>query len=65
VPGGGWLSSADDMTRFGHGGGLQRTSTLMVLDPDRRTGVVILSNWENLELEPLAAALLASATRSR
>lgn len=112
VPGGGWLSSADDMTRFavallhdtlikrstrtlmwtqqkttldsltgyglgfgvdykdchrcvGHGGGQQGTSTLMLLDPDQRTGVVILSNLENLELEPLAAALLTSATSGR
>jgi hypothetical protein len=37
----------------------------MLLDPDQRTGVVILSNLENLELEPLAAPLLASATSGR
>jgi serine beta-lactamase-like protein LACTB, mitochondrial len=108
VPGGGWLSSADDITRFiiaflhdtfvkrstrtlmwsrqrttldsltgyglgfgigygtcqrcvGHSGGQQGTSTLMVIEPDQRAGVVILSNLEDLSLEPLANEILASA----
>jgi serine beta-lactamase-like protein LACTB, mitochondrial len=111
VPGGGWLSSADDMARFavalfhdalvkrstrtlmwtqqkttagaltgyglgfgidypvchqcvGHSGGQQGTSTLMLLDPEQRTGVVILSNLEHLDLEDLAATLVTTTTRA-
>jgi CubicO group peptidase (beta-lactamase class C family) len=101
VPGGGWLSSADDLARFesallhdkvmrrstrtlmwtsqkttrdsatgyglgwgtgdsrcphcvGHTGGQQGTSTVVLLDPDRETGVVILANMDGVDVRALA-----------
>jgi serine beta-lactamase-like protein LACTB, mitochondrial len=105
VPGGGWLSSADDMARFevailsdrlihratrdvmwsrqkladgsqsdyalgwstgkdaglatfGHLGGQQGTSTLILIAPEQRAGVVVLVNMDNVEVSALGTELL-------
>ena len=106
VPGGGWLSSAPDMARFGvailndrllrratrdimwtpqmpsdglgrmayglgwqlgvtdglkdvgHGGSQQGTSTMMLIAPDARAGVVVLTNSDNVGASALASRLL-------
>jgi serine beta-lactamase-like protein LACTB, mitochondrial len=107
IPGGGWLSSADDMARFamailndqllrratrdamwtpqkasdgstngyglgwgwgrgkeaglnvvGHSGGQQGTSTYIMLDPERRDGVVILCNMEEVNAGALAVDVM-------
>lgn len=105
IPGGGWLSSAEDMARFevailgdqlvnratrgvmwtpqktadgskndyalgwgtgkelgvadvGHGGGQQGTSTFIMLMPERRAGVVVLSNMDGVDVSSLATGLL-------
>jgi serine beta-lactamase-like protein LACTB len=42
----------------GHSGGQQGTSTFVVLDPDRETGVVVLVNMDNVDLRELARSLL-------
>jgi serine beta-lactamase-like protein LACTB, mitochondrial len=105
IPGGGWLSSAEDMARFevavlgdklihratrdvmwtpqktadgskndyalgwgtgkelgvgdvGHGGGQQGTSTFILLVPERRAGVVVLSNMDGVDASSLATELM-------
>ena len=107
IPGGGWLSSADDMARFevavlndklmkrttrdvmwapqktrdgsangyalgwgwgrgekeglhvvGHSGGQQGTSTYIMLDPERRDGVVILVNIDEVDAGKLAIEVM-------
>jgi serine beta-lactamase-like protein LACTB len=107
IPGGGWLSSAEDMARFevavlndrlirrasrdvmwtpqkagdgsengyalgwgwgtgkkagltdvGHGGGQQGTSTFIMLVPDRRAGVVILINMDDVDVAALATEVM-------
>jgi CubicO group peptidase (beta-lactamase class C family) len=105
IPGGGWLSSAEDMARFevamlgdqlvhratrnlmwtpqqtadgskidyglgwgagkelgvadvGHGGGQQGTSTFIMLAPERRAGVVVLTNMDGVDASSLATELL-------
>ena len=105
IPGGGWLSSAEDMARFevailgdqlihratrdvmwtpqktadgskndyalgwgtgkelgvadvGHGGGQQGTSTFIMLVPERRAGVVVLSNMDSVDVSSLSAELM-------
>jgi len=105
IPGGGWLSSAEDMAQFevailrdqlinratrdvmwtpqrtaagskndyalgwgsgkelgiadvGHGGGQQGTSTFIMLVPERRAGVVVLSNVDGVDVSFLATGLL-------
>jgi CubicO group peptidase (beta-lactamase class C family) len=107
IPGGGWLSSADDMARFeiavlsdkliahktrdamwtpqkasdgsengyalgwgrmqdkesglnlvGHSGGQQGTSTYILLDPEHRSGVVILINIDGLDARTLATQVI-------
>jgi len=105
IPGGGWLSSADDMARFevailqdklikpatrdlmwtplqpaegkpngyalgwgtftdngiryvGHSGGQQGTSTDFLIAPDQRTGVVVLTNMEEINPNQLAKEIL-------
>jgi len=105
IPGGGWLSSADDMARFevailgdklirratrdvmwtplktadgskndyalgwgtgkelgvgdvGHGGGQQGTSTFIMLVPERRAGVVVLTNMDGVDVSSLATELM-------
>ena len=105
IPGGGWLSSAEDMARFevavlgdklihhatrdvmwtpqktadgskndyalgwgtgkelgvgdvGHGGGQQGTSTFIMLVPERRAGVVVLSNMDGVDVSSLATELM-------
>jgi serine beta-lactamase-like protein LACTB len=42
----------------GHSGGQQGTSTFVVLDPDRETGVVVLVNMDSVDLRELARSLL-------
>jgi CubicO group peptidase (beta-lactamase class C family) len=107
IPGGGWLSSADDMARFevailndklikratrdamwtpqkasdgsttgyalgwgwgrgekeglhviGHSGGQQGTSTYIMLEPERRDGVVILINMDEVDAGRLATEVM-------
>jgi len=105
IPGGGWLSSAEDMSRFevavlsdklihratrdvmwtplktadgskndyalgwgtgkelgvldvGHGGGQQGTSTFIMLVPERRAGVVVLTNMDGVDASSLATQLM-------
>jgi CubicO group peptidase (beta-lactamase class C family) len=105
IPGGGWLSSAEDMAHFevamlndklikratrdlmwttlkpgdgskdnyglgwgivdqdgvrgvGHGGGQQGTSTYFILDPEHRTGVVVLTNMDSLDPDQLALEII-------
>ena len=105
IPGGGWLSSADDMARFevavlndklmkrttrdamwtpqktsdgktngyalgwgwrekeglkfiGHSGGQQGTSTYILLDPEKRDGVVVLINMDDVDAQALAVEVL-------
>jgi CubicO group peptidase (beta-lactamase class C family) len=104
IPGGGWLSSAEDMARFevavlsdklihratrdvmwtplktdaskndyalgwgtgkelgvldvGHGGGQQGTSTFIMLVPERRAGVVVLTNMDSVDASSLATELM-------
>ena len=105
IPGGGWLSSAEDMARFevavlsdklihratrdvmwtplktadgskndyalgwgtgkdlgivdvGHGGGQQGTSTFIMLVPERRVGVVVLTNMDGVDASSLATELM-------
>ena len=108
IPGGGWLSSAEDMARFevailndklirrssrdlmwtplkpsdgskdpyalgwgwdkneenhqvagvGHTGGQQGTSTAFVIAPERRAGVVVLTNMEDQPASDLAREIL-------
>ena len=105
IPGGGWLSSAEDMARFevamlndkllkrstrdlmwtplkpsdgskdtyglgwgvkdedglrvvGHSGGQQGTSTDFLIAPDKRAGVVVLTNMEEINPNELAAEIL-------
>jgi serine beta-lactamase-like protein LACTB, mitochondrial len=105
IPGGGWLSSAEDMARFevavlsdklihratrdvmwtplktadgskndyalgwgtgkelgvldvGHGGGQQGTSTFIMLVPERRAGVVVLTNMDGVDASSLATDLM-------
>lgn len=105
IPGGGWLSSAEDMARFevailsdkllkratrdlmwtplkpsdgskdtyglgwgasdesgfaivGHSGGQQGTSTAFFIAPAQRTGVVVLTNMEDIGATDLAAEIL-------
>ena len=105
IPGGGWLSSAEDMARFevailgdklihratrdvmwtpqktadgskndyalgwgtgkelgvgdvGHGGGQQGTSTFIMLVPERRAGVVVLTNMDGVDASSLATELM-------
>ncbi|MFZ0037444.1 MAG: serine hydrolase domain-containing protein [Candidatus Acidiferrales bacterium] len=105
IPGGGWLSSADDMARFeiailndrlveratrdimwtpqkaadgstsgyalgwgtghslgvldvGHSGGQQGTSTMMMLVPEKRAGVIVLINMDAMDAGPLATDLM-------
>ncbi|HTA73850.1 MAG TPA: serine hydrolase domain-containing protein [Gemmatimonadaceae bacterium] len=42
----------------GHSGGQQGTSTYVVLDLDRETGVVVLANMDSVDLSKLALSLL-------
>jgi serine beta-lactamase-like protein LACTB len=105
IPGGGWLSSVEDMARFevallgdqlihratrdvmwtpqktadglktdyalgwgtgkdlgvgdvGHGGGQQGTSTFIMLAPERRAGVVVLTNMDGVDAASLATELM-------
>lgn len=105
IPGGGWLSSADDMARFevailndkllkpatrdlmwtplrpsegkpngyalgwgtftengvryvGHSGGQQGTSTDFLMAPEKRTGVVVLTNMEEINPNELAKEIM-------
>jgi CubicO group peptidase (beta-lactamase class C family) len=105
IPGGGWLSSADDMARFevailngkllqpatrdlmwrplqpqkgkpngyglgwgnftedgtryvGHDGGQQGTSTNFLIAPERRAGVVVLANMEDVPVSDLSKEIL-------
>jgi serine beta-lactamase-like protein LACTB len=107
IPGGGWLSSADDMARFevavlsdkliarktrdamwtpqkasdgstngyalgwgwgqgkdqglnvvGHSGGQQGTDTYIMLDPERRDGVVVLVNMDGADAGALAVEMM-------
>ena len=107
IPGGGWLSSADDMAEFevailndklmkratrnamwtpqkasdgttngyalgwgwgrgekeglkvvGHSGGQQGTSTYIMLEPERRDGVVVLINMDDVDAGALAAEVM-------
>jgi CubicO group peptidase (beta-lactamase class C family) len=105
IPGGGWLSSAEDVARFevallgdqlirratrnvmwtpqkttdgsktdyalgwgtgkdlgvgdvGHGGGQQGTSTFIMLVPERRAGVVVLTNMDGVDAGSLATDLM-------
>jgi serine beta-lactamase-like protein LACTB, mitochondrial len=105
IPGGGWLSSAEDVARFevaimggqllhratrdvmwtpqktsddskndyalgwgtgkdlgvanvGHGGGQQGTSTFIMLVPERRAGVVVLTNMDGVDAASLATELM-------
>jgi len=105
IPGGGWLSSADDMARFetamlndrlvrratrdlmwtplkpadgseddyglgwgigndagvpdvGHEGGQQGTSTMIMIAPQQRVGVVVLCNLEGADVSGLATEML-------
>ena len=111
LPGGGWLSSADDMARFevailgdhllkratrdlmwtsqhteaaiaqegkrayalgwgegevagladvGHDGGLQGTSTFIMLVPQQRVGVVVLVNLDEVDVSALATDLMTT-----
>jgi len=110
IPGGGWLSSADDMARFevavlsdklmkratrnamwtaqkasdgktngyalgwgwrekeglkfiGHSGGQQGTSTYILLDPEKRVGVVVLVNMDGVDAGELAVAVLKAVEK--
>ena len=105
IPGGGWLSSAEDMAHFevamlsdklmqrttrdlmwtplkptdgskdnyglgwgtvdkdgvrgvGHSGGQQGTSTYFIMDPEHRTGVVVLTNMDSLDPDQLALEIM-------
>jgi serine beta-lactamase-like protein LACTB, mitochondrial len=105
IPGGGWLSSAEDVARFevailsdkllhratrdvmwapqktgdgskndyalgwgtgkelgvtdvGHGGGQQGTSTFIILVPERRAGVVVLTKMDGVDASSLATELM-------
>lgn len=107
IPGGGWLSSADDMAKFevaifndrllrrtsrelmwtplkpsdgsedhyglgwgvdtksgafqvGHTGGQQGTSTAFLIAPDRRAGVVVLVNMDDVDAGKLAEELMTT-----
>src|SRR2546429_2067860 len=42
----------------GHGGGQQGTSTFIMLMPERRAGVVVLSNMDGVDVSSLATGLL-------
>jgi serine beta-lactamase-like protein LACTB len=105
IPGGGWLSSAEDVARFeavilsdrlvhratrdimwrplkptdgskddyglgwgtgteagvstvSHAGGQQGTSTIIMLAPERRAGIVVLTNMDHVDVPALGAELL-------
>jgi CubicO group peptidase (beta-lactamase class C family) len=40
------VTSKDDRTLIGHGGAQEKTRTVITLDPERGTGVVVMSNSE-------------------
>jgi CubicO group peptidase (beta-lactamase class C family) len=42
----------------GHSGGQQGTSTYIMLDPERRAGVVVLINLDNLDAGELAVEMM-------
>jgi len=43
---------------IGHGGGQQRVSTVIIMQPERRAGAVVLCNMEDVDVFALAADLL-------
>jgi serine beta-lactamase-like protein LACTB len=55
----GWsVSNKFGMRLIGHNGGQQGTSTSIILAPDRRCGVVVLANMDNVDVDALAESLL-------
>jgi CubicO group peptidase (beta-lactamase class C family) len=61
----GWgFSTWFGFATIGHGGGQQRVSTVILMQPERRAGAVVLCNMENVDVFPLAADLLRIALGS-
>jgi serine beta-lactamase-like protein LACTB len=55
----GWATFTEDGIRFvGHSGGQQGTSTDFLIAPERRTGVVVLANMDNLDSGELTKKIL-------
>jgi CubicO group peptidase (beta-lactamase class C family) len=55
----GWqLGATDDVKDVGHGGGQQGTSTMMLIAPDARAGVVVLTNSDASGASGLATQLM-------
>jgi CubicO group peptidase (beta-lactamase class C family) len=55
----GWgLSKKFDLSTVEHGGGQQGTSTFIMLVPERRAGVVVLANMDNLDAGALSRQIL-------
>jgi len=55
----GWqLGVTDGVKDVGHGGSQQGTSTMMLIAPDARAGVVVLTNSDNVGASALASRLL-------
>jgi serine beta-lactamase-like protein LACTB len=58
----GWgIEKRFDLFTVGHGGGQQGTSTFIMLVPERRAGVVVLANMDNLDTGHLARQILKIA----
>ena len=56
----GWqLGKTDGVEDVGHGGSQQGTSTMMLIAPDARAGVVVLTNSDGVGASGLATRLLA------
>jgi serine beta-lactamase-like protein LACTB len=55
----GWgFSTWSGFGTIGHGGGQQRVSTVIIMQPEHRAGVVLLCNLEDVDVYALAAELL-------
>jgi hypothetical protein len=55
----GWqLGETDGVKDVGHGGSQQGTSAMMLIAPDARAGVVVLTNSDNVGASGLATRLL-------
>src|SRR5690349_20196421 len=55
----GWGTGNDlGVTDVGHGGGQQGTSTFIMIVPERRAGVVVLTNMDGVDASSLATELM-------
>ena len=56
------VRSVDGFKTVGHSGGQQGTATGIVIAPDKRSAVVVLSNMEEVDAQGLATTLLKLVT---